>query len=162
MLKLGNKVTDKLAEGQDKIRGKVTNLPFLRFMDKFSFLVSLLLIVVTEYVVLDDPAWLPHLYTALMVPLMIYRFFSYHKANYHYFMLDFCYYMQILSVLLCWLWPHDLPFFKLFFGLANGPLMNSVIMWQNRLILHDVDKITSLFIHIYPPLCAPPSLFLIF
>lgn len=28
----------------------------------------------------------------------------------------------------------------------------AVIAWQNSLVFHDIDKLTSLFIHIYPPL----------
>eukprot|EP01128_Nolandella_sp_AFSM9_P009086 TRINITY_DN5725_c0_g1_i1.p1 TRINITY_DN5725_c0_g1~~TRINITY_DN5725_c0_g1_i1.p1 ORF type:complete len:405 (+),score=78.10 TRINITY_DN5725_c0_g1_i1:105-1319(+) len=148
------RVSDKIAKGQDKLKDRITNVPFMRFMDKLSFILGLLLIVITEYLVLDHQELLPHFYTLLMLPLMIYRFFAYHKANYHYFMLDFCYYMQIMSILLIYFLPHDVRYFKLFFGLANGPLLNSVIMWANKLILHDIDKLTSIFIHIYPPLLS--------
>jgi hypothetical protein len=34
----------------------------------------------------------------------------------------------------------------------NGPLLMAVIAWSNSLVFHDIDKITSLWIHIYPPL----------
>lgn len=33
-------------------------------------------------------------------------------------MLDFCYYMQVFTVMLIIFFPKDLSFFKLFFGLA--------------------------------------------
>jgi len=85
---------------------------------------------------------------------LVYRFFDYHKSNYHYFMLDFCYYMQVFTLLLIWVYPNDVQFFKLFFGLANGPLLFAIIMWKNRVVFHDLDKLTSLFIHIMPPLVS--------
>ena len=30
-------------------------------------------------------------------------------------------------------------------------LCNSIATWRNSLVFHSVDKVTSLFIHIYPP-----------
>jgi len=33
-----------------------------------------------------------------------------------------------------------------------GSLASAVITWRNSLVFHDQDKVTSLFIHIYPPL----------
>jgi len=92
-------------------------------------------------------------YVSMLIPLMIVRFFTYHKANFHYFMLDFCYYMQIWAVLVI-VFPNDVPLFKVFFGLCNGPLLIAVIMWQNKMVFHDFEKLTSLFIHIYPPLLS--------
>jgi len=41
---------------------------------------------------------------------------------------------------------------KFFFGLSNGPLLFAVIAWNNKLVFHDLDKLTSLFIHLFPPL----------
>lgn len=33
-----------------------------------------------------------------------------------------------------------------------GSLASAVITWRNSLVFHDSDKVTSLYIHIYPPL----------
>jgi len=35
--------------------------------------------------------------------------------------------------------------------LAHGSLASAVITWRNSLVFHDWDKVTSLFIHLYPP-----------
>lgn len=39
-----------------------------------------------------------------------------------------------------------------FLQISNGPLAIAVIAWKNSLVFHDIDKITSLYIHIAPPL----------
>lgn len=35
--------------------------------------------------------------------------------------------------------------------LSHGSLASAVITWRNSLVFHDIDKVTSLFIHIYAP-----------
>jgi hypothetical protein len=34
----------------------------------------------------------------------------------------------------------------------NGPLLWAIVTWKNSLVFHDVDKITSVFIHALPPI----------
>jgi hypothetical protein len=34
----------------------------------------------------------------------------------------------------------------------TGPLASAIITWRNSLVFHSLDKVTSLFIHMYPPL----------
>lgn len=38
---------------------------------------------------------------------------------------------------------------------SNGPLAGAIVMWKNSLVFHDIDKMISLFIHIYPPIGTP-------
>ncbi|KIR71203.1 integral membrane protein [Cryptococcus deuterogattii CA1014] len=33
-----------------------------------------------------------------------------------------------------------------------GPLASAIITWRNSLVFHSLDKVTSIFIHIYPPI----------
>ena len=33
-----------------------------------------------------------------------------------------------------------------------GTLMSAVVMWQNSLVFHSLDKLTSFFLHFFPPL----------
>jgi len=35
--------------------------------------------------------------------------------------------------------------------MSHGSLASAVITWRNSLVFHDLDKVISLFIHIYPP-----------
>lgn len=36
------------------------------------------------------------------------------------------------------------------FALTQGPLLAAVAAWRNSLVFHSLDKVTSLFIHVYP------------
>ncbi len=41
------------------------------------------------------------------------------------------------------------------FALSNGPLAWAIIAWRNSMVFHSIDKITSIMIHLGPPiLCA--------
>jgi len=145
---------EKSIEQQSRLNKRINQVPFLKTKDKVTFVAGVFLFLILEYLLLERPASFAAFYTLLTIPLLNYRFFSYHKSNYHYFMLDFCYFMQVFTLLLVWIWPTDVMFFKLFFGLANGPLLFAVIMWKNRVVFHDIDKLTSLYIHMMPPLMS--------
>ena len=36
--------------------------------------------------------------------------------------------------------------------LSMGVLMMAIVVWQNSLVFHSLDKLTSIFIHVFPPL----------
>jgi len=36
------------------------------------------------------------------------------------------------------------------FGIANGPLAWATYIFRNSLVFHDVDKMTSVYIHVLP------------
>jgi len=134
-----------------KLEAKLQTPPFVRTSDKFAFTVGIILLCLTEYFILKKPEAMGLFYTLLIFPLLITRYFSYHKVKYHYFMLDFCYYVQVL--LLCSIYVVPSPeFFQIVFALSNGPLCVAIVMWRNSLVFHDLDKLTSVFIHIFPPL----------
>lgn len=126
--------------------------PFLRAKDKFSFLLGVMMILFTEYILISHPSLLYLVYTIVLIPLLAWRFFSYHQHKHHYFMLDFCYFDNVLLILYLYVYPSNPKMFKLIFALSNGPLLMAVIAWSNCLVFHDIDRVTSLFIHLYPPL----------
>ncbi|KAN0024693.1 hypothetical protein ACTFIV_009102 [Dictyostelium citrinum] len=132
--------------------------PFIRLLDKCAFTLGLIILMISEFVLLKSPQVFYLWYTVLIFPLMAIRFIMYHREKYHYFMLDFCYLCQIL--LLFYLFGHQYilgekvtpNLFKLVFALSNGPLAWGTIVWRNSLVFHDVDKLTSVFIHLCPPI----------
>lgn len=77
---------------------------------------------------------------------------SYHKNKWHYFMLDFCYANNLITMISLYIYPQNTKLFKVVFCLSNGPLITAIVAWSNSLVFHDVDRMTSLFIHLYPPL----------
>jgi len=134
--------------------------PFIRLMDKCAFTIGLIVLCASEFVLLRSPEKMYLWYTVLIIPLMVFRFFMYHKAKYHYFMLDFCYLCNFL--LLFYLFGHTYilgssvtpSLFKLVFALTNGPLAWGTVVWRNSLVFHDVDKLTSVVLHLCPPIVS--------
>lgn len=83
-----------------------------------------------------------------LLPLRAYR---YKKRAWHYFLFDLCYYVTILNFIYIWLLPSSPALFVACYCLSHGSLASAVITWRNSLVFHDQDKVTSLFVHIYPP-----------
>ena len=77
---------------------------------------------------------------------------EYRAENYHLFMLDFCYFMNVSVLVQTILFPNCLVWFKANYVLCMGVLMMAILVWQNSLVFHSLDKLTSIFIHVFPPL----------
>ncbi|GAM26779.1 hypothetical protein SAMD00019534_099540 [Acytostelium subglobosum LB1] len=153
-----DKIKELIKLKKSEFNDKMNAPPFLRLMDKVAFTLGLIVLFTSEFVLIRAPQYMYLLYTALVIPLMVLRFFDYHRSKYHYFMLDFCYLCNFL--LLFYMFGHQLllgplstpSFFKLVFALTNGPLAWGCIVWRNSMVFHDVDKLTSVFIHLCPPI----------
>ena len=84
------------------------------------------------------------------------RFYTYSAIKEQYFLIDFCYFLNIST----WLQTMACPcesyseeceiWFKANFVLAMGPISFAIITWQNSLVFHSVDKVTSFALHIMP------------
>ncbi|KAL0249446.1 hypothetical protein GEMRC1_004678 [Eukaryota sp. GEM-RC1] len=109
-------------------------------------------LIICEFVFLVYPQWYPLAYVATMIPLVLIRYFSYRKCKYHWFCLDLCYFINFLLVVLIVLLRHNVVLFQVCFAYAVGPLTFAIQLWQNALVFHDLDKLTSLFLHIQPSL----------
>lgn len=75
------------------------------------------------------------------------RFFSFKQKKFHYYMCDFCYFVNFFSIYVSF-FNSSLILQKILFAVANGPLAISVIIFRNKIILHSFDHNTSTFIHI--------------
>lgn len=85
----------------------------------------------------------------ILLPLRAYIYCS--NKN-KYFMWDFCYFANLLILFHLYVMPDSLWLFKLLFACSLGPLSWAVVTWRNSLVFHSLDKITSVFIHLGPPL----------
>lgn len=94
--------------------------------------------------------WVHVAYTAMSLYLLPLRFITYKKRAWHYFLFDLCYYVNIINFIYIWLLPSNAALFVACYCLSHGPLASAVITWRNSLVFHDQEKVTSLFIHIYP------------
>lgn len=124
--------------------------------DKLSFTLFSLNICLTCFLVGYVPQYFYIWYTVKAVILLSYRWYSYKKIRFHYFLFDFCYFTNFLILLYIWL-PSSLvgdylrgALFVACFSFAMGPLLSAIILWRNSLVPHSNDKMTSLFIHVSP------------
>lgn len=63
-----------------------------------------------------------------------------------------CYFVNLALLVFMWAFPTSPEYFQMVFALTHGPLLVAVILFHNSLVFHSVDKITSLLIHLTPPL----------
>ena len=90
--------------------------------------------------------------------LLSYRWYAYKKTKFHYFLFDFCYFTNILTLVYIWIPSFIIDdsyrgeLFTTCFSFAMGPLVSAIVLWRNSLVPHSIDKMTSLFIHISPSL----------
>lgn len=119
--------------------------------EKVSFFVGVHTVLGSALMVCLYPEWVHIFYTIACAYLLPLRFFSYKQKAYHYFLFDLCYYVTILNFIYIWLLPGSASLLVACYCLSHGSLASAVITWRNSLVFHDIDKVTSLFIHIYAP-----------
>ena len=87
---------------------------------------------------------------------LFFRFFSYKEAKFHYFLIDFCYFLNLstwMQILVC---PNDdyseecEIWFKSNFVMSICPISFAIIGWNCSLVFHSVDKVTSFMVHVLP------------
>eukprot|EP00158_Paraphelidium_tribonemae_P005527 Partr_v1_DN27389_c1_g1_i2_m46634 putative Conserved hypothetical protein len=120
--------------------------------DKFSFVLGVTLMWSWSFVMGHSPHWLPAMYGWLLGGLGLNRVVSYHSLKWHYFLFDACYFVNGMLVVWLFLMPHQRQLYSAVWALANGPIAWAILAWRNSLVFHSLDKVTSLFIHMAPPL----------
>ena len=96
--------------------------------------------------------WIHVAYSVQAAYYLPMRVYMYKKRAWHYFLFDLCYYTNVLDLVFIWAMPSSAALFVACYCISLGSLASAVITWRNSLVFHDWDKVTSLFIHIYPPL----------
>jgi hypothetical protein len=139
------RVRDHLLETSRKPR-------VIRYLDKCAFTGGVVNLMATEYVLLMSPDHFWIWYSLIMPTLLLLRYPYYRKRKMHYFLWDFCYFTQASLLLFLLFAPGDCTWFKVNWTYAMGPLAWAVPAWRNSLVFHDMQKITSVYIHIFPAL----------
>ncbi|WWC89832.1 uncharacterized protein L201_004760 [Kwoniella dendrophila CBS 6074] len=143
-----------------KLAAKVTHLSstwrsaqVVRTKDKISFLFGVMSLAFTCLLYGMAPEYMPLAYTiqsGLYLPL---RFYTYKRKAWHYFLFgNLCYFVNVLDLLWIWVFPSSTTLFICCYLLTLGPIASAIITWRNSLVFHSLDKIISIFIHIYPPI----------
>lgn len=121
-------------------------------LEKSFYPFTLFNIFVIGFILGKFPHYFHVYYTVMLIILMPIRIYTYYKTNNHYFLADLCYFVNLMCLGFIWIWPMSVHLYQTCFAFTFGSLSFAVITWRNSLVLHSVDKITSCFIHIMPPL----------
>ncbi|GJJ74094.1 hypothetical protein EMPS_06452 [Entomortierella parvispora] len=122
----------------------------VRFIDKIAFTLGMFECCCTPWLVAQYPEWIPFVHTLQTVVLIAVRYFIYKKKSFHYFLLDMCYFVNVAIILYLYVFPQSESLLGAVWLLSHGPLAFAIITWRNSLVLHSLDKVTSVFIHISP------------
>lgn len=128
----------------------------VKIVDTASFSLGVFMAMFAEYLILAQPGAFPWFYLVTLALLLSLRYSTYRAINNHFFMLDFCYFIQISVTLQAILCSPTSAFgsswFKANYVLSHGPIAIAILAWQNSIVFHSLDKMTSFYIHIMPPL----------
>ncbi|KAI0267402.1 hypothetical protein BC834DRAFT_871173 [Gloeopeniophorella convolvens] len=123
----------------------------VRTREKISFFFGVMSLVCSALMFGLAPQYVHISYTLQSLYLLPYRYYTYKKLKWHYFLFDLCYYVTILNFVFIWILPQSPSLFVACYCLSQGSLASAVITWRNSLVFHDADKVTSLFVHVYAP-----------
>lgn len=73
--------------------------PFVRLFDKLAFIVGVLLLIFTTYILGRYPhRGYYNYHTFAVISLVLLRLYNYRKKGWHYYLFDFCYYASIIII----------------------------------------------------------------
>ena len=78
------------------------------------------------------------------------RFLYYKSLGWHYFLVDFCYFSNLMIVLFVFLFPTSKEMYLFCYFTCSGVLAFAIYVFRNSFIFHHIDKLTDLVIHLLP------------
>jgi hypothetical protein len=94
------KLTKKFLKRKALIDRYMKTAPFVRLFDKLAFIVGVLLLIFTTYILGRYPHRGYYTYHTLVVlGLVLFRFYNYRTKGWHYYLFDFCYFANTLIIL---------------------------------------------------------------
>jgi len=131
--------------------------------DEMNFTMGVTSMMMTTIVSICFPAyfWILHfMKTAFYLPV---RYFRFRKKGQELYLLDWCYvvtYISTACIILAFLRitfgiqtaleEYNSVLLRAAFAMSCGPLIWSVYIFRNSIVFHDVDYMTSVFIHMSP------------
>jgi hypothetical protein len=123
--------------------------PVVKFVDKLSFTIGVLWLMVTEWWMLLYPETFGKFYSFSISAFIALRYYMYKKEKYQYFLYDMCYFVDFTCILQVWAMPSSwhtkldvlIPeslrgraahaFFLINFSLVAGPLAWAIPLWRS-------------------------------
>jgi hypothetical protein len=143
---------NKLKIKIEELIHKYQSAKLIRTLDKLSFVFSLARILLEAFILGRFPCYFPIYYSIALVTVVFFRFVYYRYMRWHYFLLDFCYWANLSIIYYLWVRPDSEFLFIATYAFSLGPLLIAVPIFRNSMVLHSLDKLTSVFIHVTPAL----------
>eukprot|EP01089_Gocevia_fonbrunei_P008340 TRINITY_DN20009_c0_g1_i1.p1 TRINITY_DN20009_c0_g1~~TRINITY_DN20009_c0_g1_i1.p1 ORF type:complete len:122 (-),score=1.62 TRINITY_DN20009_c0_g1_i1:240-566(-) len=81
--------------------------PVLKLKDKLSFVLGVLDVFYSAFILGAYPDFYPSFYTYKAILLLTIRFFIFRARRWHYYLFDFCYFANTLVLLYLHVWPNS-------------------------------------------------------
>lgn len=125
---------------------------YVRARDQIVFCLNVLSILICCVLLTKDPKYYAY-WNAFIIPvLMIHRTFDFQSKGWQFYMIDFCYAVNLLVVISTVFFPSNLILSLISFGVSLGTLPFAIYFFRNSLAFTNIEKITSLFIHFHAAL----------
>eukprot|EP00475_Leptophrys_vorax_P042103 TRINITY_DN79436_c0_g1_i1.p1 TRINITY_DN79436_c0_g1~~TRINITY_DN79436_c0_g1_i1.p1 ORF type:complete len:424 (-),score=80.15 TRINITY_DN79436_c0_g1_i1:75-1346(-) len=92
--------------------------------------------------------WMWHMVNAVV--LISIRWYVFKQDNQHYFLYDFCYWANLYSIVYVTISSQNHIMFQVLFMVSNGPLAWSIPAFSSRAVFHNLQQMTTIFIHFSP------------
>ncbi|KAJ9527063.1 hypothetical protein QJQ45_025234 [Haematococcus lacustris] len=123
----------------------------MQLSDKLAFLLGSSCLWVCAFWLGHSPGSFYKLYTGLGLLFFTARYATYRARKCrHYYLLDLCYCCNALLLTHLWAAPRSQLLAHTTFAFNTGPLAFSILAFRNSLVYHDMDKVTSLYLHLVP------------
>jgi hypothetical protein len=140
----------KFKEKVEKLINKYKSAQVVRNIDKIMFMVGLSRLVLEAFIIGRAPCLYPYYFSFMLCFFVLCRFIYYRWLHWHYFLLDFCYWANFIMMLFLWVFPENEFLFISSYAFAMGPLLLAIPIFKNSMVIHSLDRITSVFIHLVP------------
>lgn len=124
----------------------------LQSRDKIVFFLGVTDIICLSFFLHGLPWIMPWFYLLKAPILILIRIYQYFQCKCQYFLIDFCYFANLLLMIYIIFFPENKKLFTVIYSICHGPLAWAVCLFHNSLVFHSLDKMTSVFIHISPVL----------
>ena len=148
---LRSKIKDDLKKRKEKILKKVNNSKTRRQFDKITFYLSLIVIQYKSFILGMSPDnWVYTFNFILLIVLLLWRNITYRIDNSHYYMLEFCYFANIVFYFFIFLFPESKTLYLASFAFCCGPVGWALALVGCSFVIHNINQLTSCFIHFTP------------
>lgn len=137
-----DKYRKRMRHSVDRLGTRWNDSKTITLREKVSFIAGCMNIFISGYLIGTRPEWFHYWYAAQLIYFMPIRFVTYHQRGMHYFLVDLCYFVNLLTILSIWVFPRSKRLLISSFCLAFGNNAVAIAMWRNSLVFHSLEKTT--------------------